>query len=275
MLQSLRLFKASPGVFIDQTTVNQENDLGFLPEISLTNYLYLAQPNPFNNIFIWNKVPNDVAANLKVEYWDGTNWRMMVDLLDETSVAGKTMARSGLVIFSPDPDHDWAIVDKSEKIAELNTVKIYDSYWLRISSSAAVNVLTELKEVSYCFAKSDLIDDLDLEVKQYQDEFEATKTEWIKELVMASKMVVMDLKRNNIVSNQGQLLKIEDVSLATAYRALMIIYRHLGRSFLDKMASAQKDYDKAMSFKSFVVDKNKNARVDYEEKEQRQNRLIR
>lgn len=275
MLQSLRLFKDNTGIFSDVSIENQEYGSTLKPELSTTDYIYIAQPFPFNNFFNWVKTPNASACKLKIEYWDGVSWRMMADTLDETSVGGKALARSGSVIFSPDPKYLWSCIDDSTKIAELNTVNIYNSYWIRVSTDAALDALCELNELSYCFASSSKINDFDLEVETYIDEFETGKTDWIKEMILASKEVVKDLKRFGIVANRGQILDIDDVSTATIYKALTIIYRHLGKSFSEKLLATQKDYDRAMSFKSFTVDKNKNAVIDVEEKNPRQNRLIR
>lgn len=275
MLQSLRLFKDKSGIFTDVSIENQEYGSTLLPELSATDFLYVAQPFPFNNFFNWIKTPNSTSCKLKIEYWDGVSWRMMADTLDETSVGGKALARSGSVIFSPDPLHLWSCIDDSSKITEINSVRIYNSYWIRISTDNALDPLCALNELSYCFASSGKINDFDIEVETYIDEFEAGKTDWTKEMIMASKEVVKDLKRFGIVANRGQILDIDDVSTATVYKALMIIYRHLGKSFSEKLLSAQKEYERAMSFKSFTVDKNKNAIIDVEEKNPRQNRLVR
>ncbi len=275
MLQSLRLFKSIGGVLSDLSIENQEKGSYFLPELSSTNYLYIAQPHPFNNFHVWKKVANDSVAKIKVEYWDGTIWRSMVDVIDVTSIGGKTLARSGVVIFTPDPDKQWEAIDKSEKVSELSTLKIYDSYWLRVSTDNPINVNSSIEELSFCFAKSDSIADLDFEVEQYKEAFYEGKTDWTEELMLASKIVIDDLKKHNVIKDRGQLIKIEELALPTSYRALMVIYKHLGKSFLDKLSDTRKDYDRSLSFGNFTVDKNKNANIDEEEKNQRQNRLIR
>lgn len=275
MLQSLRLFSAIASAFIDLTIKNQEHGAFFEPNLSSENYLYLSQTNPFNNFFMWSKAPNVQPSVLKIEYWSRGAWKPMADIIDATSVNEVTLAKSGVIYFSPDPADQWDEIEDSTKIEELKKAKIYNSYWLRISTDNEIGSECQLKEVSYCFANSNDIDGIDSEVKQYMDNIEDGKTDWTKELIIASKEVVKDLKRHNVIKDRGQLLYIEDVSTATIYRALMIIYNHLGRSFLDKMAIAQKSYEKSLSFRSFTIDKNKNARVDEYEQGQRQNRLIR
>lgn len=275
MLQSLRLFKSKGGVLSDLSIQNQEKNSSFFSELSPTNYLYVSQPHPFNNFHVWNKVPNDVASKIQVEYWDGTSWRMVVDIIDVTSQGGKTLSRSGVVIFTPDPDKQWQAIDKSDEIAELSTLKIYDSYWLRVSTDNAINVASEIEELSFCFATSDLIPDLDFEVEQYKASFYEGKSDWTEELMTASKMVIDDLKKHNVIRERGQLLKIEELALPTVYRALMIIYKHIGRSFLEKLNDTRKDYERSLAFGNFTLDKNKNASVDPEEKSQKQNRIIR
>lgn len=251
---------------IDRSIVNQEQEVATTYSIATNKYIYVGSYYPFNNLHFLVSSANATVANLIVEYWDGRDWIQAVDLLDSTAQAGATMARSGVVQWSPRRKNGWQYVqDTSENSApsQLQSIHVYDCYWLRISASAAISF--GLKEISYAFTTTDQINDLDIEISGFYESFEAGKTDWIREILTASRLVLSDLKRAGLVANQGEILRFDDVSLMTDFKTLDLIYTNLGSSYNEKRNEVRSMYDKAMSSKRFTFDGDSDGMVDRQE----------
>ena len=114
-----------------------------------TDYLYIGQILPFNHLYFKVGVVNDQTATLSLDYWDGTSWRAMVDVIDETSSSGVTLAKSGHISWVPSKNYVWHYDDTTtsggvEQITGLGDVTIYDMYWVRIKTSANLKAETTL-----------------------------------------------------------------------------------------------------------------------------------
>lgn len=261
----IRVF-SKDGSLIDRSIVNQEQEVATTYALDTSKYIYVGSYYPFNNLHFYVSTVNAVSANLVIEYWDGKEWIQAVDILDSTAQAGATMARSGVVQWTPRKRNSWQYVtDTSENSAptELQSLFVYDCYWLRISASAAVSF--GLKEISYAFTTTDQINDLDIEISGFYESFEAGKTDWIREILTASRLVLSDLKRSGLVANQGEILRFDDVSLMTDYKTLDLIYMNLGDSYIEKRKEIISLYDKAMSSKRFTFDTDSDGMVDRQE----------
>jgi hypothetical protein len=93
LLDYIRVFKWSAG-WTDYSLDNFDETLTVPTALTTTQYIYLAQKMPFNMVFVHLDTANTNAANLDIEYWDGTTWRDAVDILDGTKTSGVTLAKS-------------------------------------------------------------------------------------------------------------------------------------------------------------------------------------
>jgi hypothetical protein len=207
-------------------------------------------------------VANDVAATITLEYWDGYAWRTAVDVLDGTLSGSTSLAQTGVIQFSPDIDYSWNIVhDTTDTGAPdaLSSVTIYNLYWLRMKFSDTLKSTTALKRIAYAFTQHQQINNFDTTINNYLTDFESGKTTWDDEIVLASYLVVRELKRKGLIQNQGQILRLDDVSIPTDWKTLEIIYRNLGGDYLEKLKEAQKQFDKTISLERYSFDKDGNA----------------
>jgi hypothetical protein len=260
LLEWFRVWKYDGATFTDLSIDNQDDSVTIPLNLTTTDYLYLSQDVPFNNIYFDMNTGNLDVAELEIQYWAGQTkgWQDVVDILDATKAAGVTLSKSGVVQFSPNRDYGWfRVSDSSETYApdELQGMHIYESYWLRIRPKTDLNAGTILNEITYSFTKSQELGNFDVEVNSYLDAFESGKTNWDKEIKTASKMLVSDLKKQGLVVNRGEILRIEDVSLACTYKTLELIYMNLGSSYQDKRAEIRALYTDALNSRSFNFDK--------------------
>jgi hypothetical protein len=234
---------------------------------------------PFNNIFyVKGTTVNAVAASLTIEYWDGQAWREAVDLIDGTSTSGAPFAKSGLIQFQLNRNYGWLQVSDTsldDAPSELQTLNIRNCYWIRIKSSATMTTGTIAKEISYAFTSSQELQNYDIEINNFYDAFFSGKADWVPEILTASKLLVLDLKSKGMIDYQGQIIELDDVYVSCSYKALEIIYFQLGKSYDDKRAVVQKNYQAALSMKRFTVDSSKDARIDEDEQTARIRKLER
>ena len=263
---------------IDRSLASQD-ETGFAANLETTHYLYIGQHYAFNNFFVEMNVVNVVPSVLSIEYWDGRQWRAAVDILDGSSLAGATLGKTGVVQFSPDTQYSWTRVnDTSEEDTSfgLETVNIYNMFWLRLKVSANLTAGTNIKHLSYAFTNDRMLKSIDPEIDQYLTAWGgAGKTNWIEQIRLGSQHVIIDLKARSMVLSNAQILRFDDVSLAAAYRTLLQIYAPFGEGFKDKRAFAQAQYTAAMDVKNFSFDRNNDAELSLPELNQTTGKLVR
>lgn len=279
LYQYIRTFDADDGTLTDLSLDNQDESSTLPFDLVFSeDYYYIAQFFPFNNFFVQIDTANDVTASITLEYYDGTSWREAVDVLDGTSTSGVSLAKSGVIQFSPNNSFRWArTVDTTDSTAPtaLNSITTYNMYWLRMKFSDTLKVTTAIKRITYAFTLHQQIDNLDTTVDEYLTDFVANKTSWNDEIVTCSMQVVADLKRKGLILNVGQILVLEDVSMATDWKTLMHIYRNLGGDYKTKFDAAKIEYDSALDLKRFTFDKDNDAFIDRNEIAESASRLRR
>lgn len=255
----------SIGTLGDKSLQNQDDSSTVALNLSTIEYLYVAQKVPFNNMFFHMDTVNTEAATLSVEYWDGIAWREAVDILDGTYTGGATLGKSGNLQFSLDSKYGWQrISDTSENYAptELQTLHIYECYWVRIKPSANLLAGTKVKEIGYAFTASQELPHYDIEVNTYLESFATGKTDWIPEILSSSKALVLDLRQRGLIVHPGQIIQMDDVHVACSYKTLEKIYFQLGPNYADKMKEVQSQYLKAINLTRFTFDTGKDGKID-------------
>lgn len=258
------------GVSLTDVSINNQDITRTLSgALTTTDYFYLAQYYPFTNIHMHVNTVNDVVANWVIEYWDGTQWRAARDILDSTlSLTGQTLSRSGNIQYKLDDEYGWTrIADTSENYAptELQGINLEDHYFLRMRPSVDLLAGTLITEIGYAFTSTERLNLIDTDINNFYGAFEAGKSDWINEIKLASKLVVKDLKRKFRIKNRGQLMLMEDVSLATDYMTLVVIYRNLGEAYRQRMIDAMQSYEHTIS-NALSLDTNKDGRLQSDER---------
>lgn len=268
LLNYIRLFTNISASLVDRSLANQDDTQTVSLVLGTSDYVYVAQRYPFTNLFVHMDTVNTNASVLSAQYWDGVEWRDAVDMMDGTSAAGATLGKSGGIQFSIDPLYSWQMVTDtalSPSPTELSTLKIYNSYWLRLKVSASLLAGTDSKEIGYSFTTSQRLKDFDIEIDSYLSSFATGKTDWIDEIKVGSKLVVQDLKRMGLIMGPGQIIELDDVYVPTSLRTLALIYSNLGPSYKDKLEAIMKEYDKALNIRRFTFDTNSDGKLDARE----------
>lgn len=265
LAQWIRVIYSNNGVLTDNSLALQRGGGKMVtPIVASEDAIFVGQYFPFNNFFVQMDVLNLKNSQIKVAYWDGDTFRDAVDVQDGTSLNSKTFSQTGVVQFQPSRDGAWNVItnpsEDTSVPAPLNTLKIEDLYWIKITFTENLTPTTTVSELSYAFCNEDILTTIDPEINDYLNAW--GQTNWIKQILLASQNVIADLKERGLVKNNGQILRFEDVFLATAYKTLDIIFTPMGKNFFDKRKDYKIKYKEFIAGPRFTLDQVKDARVD-------------
>ena len=248
-----------------------------IPFVAAEDYLFIGSDLPFNHRYIDVKVVNDEASVASVALWNGSSWESAVDVIDQTALSGKTLARSGIISWVPDRRKSWSKEYSTENIAALSSLRIYDLYWVRIAFSADIKATTEINYVGHRFSNdTDLFGQYaDLDDSDLLDAFDTGKTTWNDQALIAAEYIVQDLREMGIVCSKNQILDWQVFKNASVHKTAEIIYRNFGKDYLENMQNAKAAYKASLQVKAYNADQNQNATLDEGEKIRSQEFLTR
>lgn len=222
-----------------------------------------------------------ITSKFKIEYWDGTTWQQAVDVLDSTN----GLYSHGMIQFSLKNKYQWCEVaetddDTTNCPKALVGLFINDCYWLRLSpittgAYTAPNPLTKIKRLCYAFTTTEHINSIDVEAPSYYDSILDGKTSWVEEIIYSSEEMVLDLKRIGYIKSAGQVIELDELYLACAWKTLAHIYFNLGKAYTENRGIVTGKYDKALSSKALTFDQNKDGKIERKEINATETRMIR
>lgn len=230
--------------------------------------IYIGSELPFNSLFFDISVANDQAATPTVQYWDGGNWRSMVEVIDETN----GLFNSGHITWTTNKSHNWANEDTvypsgTEQITGLGNVTIYNLYWLKITFNVTLKATTALNWIGPKFCDdNDVTGEFTLFSKSgFLTAYESGKTSWEREIILASNLIIEKLIDKDIIISGDQLLERSKLRDACVSKVAELIFNNLGDDYEDDRKKARAEYDERMNKKNFRADINQNARIDEQE----------
>lgn len=238
-----------------------------LPIVASEDALYIGSDLPFNHRYFDISTANDEASEITIELWDGSDWQEVNSFIDGTAVSGKTFSQSGKIEWVPDRLKSWSRELDSEDITGI-TKNIYNMYWVKITFSADLNVLTAVKYIGHVFSDDETLFDFfpDLNSSALLNAFESGKTNWNEQHYSAAEAIIRDLRSSGIIQSANQILKSVTFETASVYKTAELIFQGLGNSYRDDRDDARDLYNRAMKLTYFDVDTNENANLDEAEK---------
>lgn len=269
LLQSSRIIFSDNGSLLDLSVLLNDYLTGsaVVPIVAADDALYIAGDFPFNHRYFDVSVANDQASAVTVETWDGKEWQACVDVFDQTSIGGVTLAQSGFISWVPERQRSWVKDDTNyngKTITGLSGVTIYDLYWVRIKFSADLKATTALKYVGHRFSRDlDLYSfHPDLQNTKVKTMFQAGKTTWDDQHYEAAQVIIRDLKSKNIALSENQILEWSKFREASCHACAEIVWRAFGKDFYPNADDAHKRYLEAFNAGIIGLDVNNNARTD-------------
>lgn len=240
--------------------------------------IYIGQTYPFNHLYFKTSVVNTTGATFTVKLWDGDSWTAVAELIDETSA----FTKSGYMTWTPDKNESWIMDDTvdsagNEQITGLGDIKIYDRYWIQITTDTSIDNTTALQWAGNLFATDN---DIKAEYPEllrstYLAAWESGKTTWEEQRVKASEILLNDLITKRIIKNSAQVLDRYVFVPALVSLASELIFSGLGDDYEDQRALAFRKYRERIKLDIYNKDENNNARLDPKETRSRQGMLKR
>jgi hypothetical protein len=223
------------------------------------DFIYIGARLPFNHVYMKMDKFNETSTNVKIEYYDGNQWREVVDVIDSTN----GLKNNGHIEFTPDKEHPWWRYDTNYSLSvieELKDVTIYDRFWLRISFDEVLTEV-ELSHIGNIFS-----DDEDLKI-EYPDllrenvisAFDNGKDNWEDQHLRASHLLIKDLIDIGVIDEKGQILNWRDYTDASIHKVAEIVFNSFGDSYVDNSEMARKEYKSRLNKRIHRVDRNQSA----------------
>ena len=250
-----------------------------LSPVAGEDFIFIGSSFPFNHKFFEVETANPTAASLTIEIWNNKVWTPTTDLMDSTSVGGKSMAVSGTARFQTVWDKSWVPEQYSYDVTGLESSKvikeIYSSYWTRISFSDDCSFT--LKYIGHRFS-----DDYEL-YSYYPDlnnsalkaSFASGKTTWDDQHFIAADAIIRDLKKSYGLLTGDQVLDHSVWLEASCHKAAEIIYGAFGDAYAKHMAVARERYKEALDVGFPKLDMNLDGSLSNAERRMRLGYMIR
>lgn len=225
------------------------------------DFLYIGAYYPFNSKYFNFVVPFlTTLGSFFVKYWTGTNgWKDAVETIDETD----GMTKSGFLSWNPDRDHGWSR-EHTEDIDELDSLKIYDLFWTKISFSGVAGDRTcSLDYIGEIFSDDRALgyEFPDLLRTQAMTSFQSGKTDWKDQHAISAKIILDDMRSKKIINFKEQILNRRELELASVSKTAEIIYSSFGQEFQEQKLEAHKEYVSRMNKDIFNIDRSETAQV--------------
>lgn len=227
------------------------------------DYIYLGSDLPFNHRHFDLSVVNIVASTVSVDLWTGSEWVPAIDIIDQTSLAGASLGRDGIIAWRPDEDESsWSWDDTDDMSASgLQTLKIKGLYWARLSWSAELTDTMAFNYIGYKFTSDAELESEypELALSSLKTAFKAGKTDWNEQILVASEYIIQDLRQMNVITSMNQILDWRTFSKAAVHKTAEIIFRAFGDDYANNLLEANREYKKSLQLKQYNVDQNRDA----------------
>lgn len=262
--QWIRTLRNDNGTYSDISLSLQSETATDAALVAAEDAFYIGQYYPFNNFYLkMGTTVNAASSSMTIQYWTGSSWTNVVDLLDGTKTGSATWAKSGVVQFSTNRNNAWSnIIDTSSSAIDFHSsFQIYDLYWLKITVSGNITSSVTFKALDYAFTNDDMLVKRDPEINQYLTGWAAAKANWVDEIRSASAEIVLDLKSKNLIINNGQIVRFDDLSIPCAYYTLAFIYNAFGKNYDEKRDAYMAKYKQYINSSRLTFDSNKDGDV--------------
>jgi hypothetical protein len=235
--------------------------------VAAEDAFYIGSDMPFNHRFFDVSTVNSVAGSVAVSIWNGSSFVAAVDVIDLTATAGVPFAKDGLIMWTTDRNVSWARASSTEEISDLSTLKIYNSYWVKMTFSAAFAFTTNY--VGHKFAKDSDLNSYygDLNRATVREAyFETATADWTVLHIAAAEEIIRDLRASKVVISANQILDPDTFRDASIHKLAEIAYSSFGPSHADRVEFAVNKYKEAMNKLVFNVDKDGDGKISIYEK---------
>lgn len=269
-----RIIFSDNGTLIDYSHElnNYNSRTATLPFVAAEDALYIGSDLPWNHLYFLMDTVNTAAAELSVELWKSKQdgWVSAVDILDDTASSGVPLSKSGHSSWVLDKDEGWSRADTDDMDSSgLETLKIYDLFWAKITWSADLDAGTAIRYIGQKFSEDEDLGVLypDLNTSRSKTAFATGKTSWEEQHIVAAQIIFRELSRTREdVISKNQIIRWDWYQLPAVFKTAEIIFNAFGKDYEDLRNEALRNYEQQMDLRLTMLDYNENTRLDGQER---------
>lgn len=273
MIQNNRIIVDDGGTLTDRSVVLNSIKT---QSLTLTNgntiKFYVGSDWRFGHRYFLVGTANTGSVSLSVDLWDGSAWTPAVDIMDQTVVSGKSLAQSGVLSWAIDRNEGWQRAETTEDVEDLESFKIYKKFWARINLTGTPASSCAIGYMGYRFSE-----DTDLAIEYPEllrsnllsqfDPNNSLKADWNDQHLAAADLIIAELKKDDTIISEAQILDWESLKYASVHRVAMMIFSNLGKDYTEDFVAAKVEYQSRIKrLNSFNVDRDLDGRLDVEER---------
>lgn len=273
MLRNNRIIQLSGSTYTDHSkNLSEVHGTSSVINMQAGDKLFLGSDFPFNHKYFDLKVFNDQAATMVIELWSGNIWVPVVDIMDETAVAGIPFSQSGIISWQPNLDTtSWSYDDTDEMGGSglEDGPKIFKLYWLRMSFNVALKTTLESYYVGHRFSADPALESEYPELGDSRNltAWKSGKTDWKEQSLVAAEYIIQDLRgMKDLIISPSQILDWNIFEKASVHKTAEIVFRGMGDDYQDQKLDAMVNYKKALSVGKFNIDQDMDASLSDGEK---------
>ena len=214
--------------------------------LTTASKLYIGHQEKFSTRYFDLETLNTEASIVSVKAWDGTAYVAVEDVIDQT--IGFT--RSGFL--------SWENISNWQKHAQAG-VPDKELFWLELTVSANLSAGTKLQSLLNLFCDTDKLRQFFPELVTDTRYLPTGRTSFIDQFIAAKDGIVLRLKQDKIITDESQIIDINEVADAAAHYAAYIILKPIARDEGDEkiVADAFTEYNRLLNqaHKSFDFDR--------------------
>lgn len=225
--------------------------------MTTSDALYVGFKKPFASRYFHFATLNTNSRTLTVQYWDGTTWVAVEDVVDQT------------LGFTANGFLSWQNPGGWKPVAQTPIVDV-ELYWIKITVSGSLSAGTSLQAVLNLFCDDSL-------VKAYYPDLISDDrwlpegyTNFLLQYVAAKDLVVKRLKADGIITDESMVLDVNEVALAAVHAAAHIIMFPIARGEDDRQAAAdaERKMNQELNKVKFDFDTNNSGVIETIEQDQ-------
>lgn len=216
-----------------------------------TDALYLAYKKPFASRYFQFGTLNVNAATLTVEYWNGSDFAAVEDIIDQT----QGFTANGFVAWVNKTD--W----QTRQVAPWADAELY---WLRIKVSANLSAGTTIQAILNLFTDDDLLSRHYPELVSNTSYLPPGKTNFLEQHVAAADMVITRLKQDQIILDEAQIIDPNQVALSAVHFLAFVILNPIVTTTEERERTdrAKRDGNAELNKVRISLDLNEDGRID-------------
>lgn len=198
-----------------ETKSISSDELAF--NLQTTDEFFIGFKKPFTTRYFHFATANTEAATVSLEYWDGSDWSDVEDLVDQT----QGFQQSGFLSWQ-NPG-DWVAL-KQDPVSDR------ELFWVKLTVSANLSAGTSLQALLNLFCDNDLVSKYYPEIISDDRYLPEGKSDFIEQYEAAKDLVVLRLKQSKIIEDESQIIDINEVAVASVHAFAWILLNPIANS---------------------------------------------